>query len=105
MVIIADLSTAENLSVQSIKYFCKFYSKNKTNVMENTSQLIKTKNSTVLNLLSRIEKVASTDCSILLVGETGTGKEVFAEYIHRISNRCNHPLVKVSLSTLPPNLI
>jgi transcriptional regulator with PAS, ATPase and Fis domain len=73
--------------------------------MENSSHIIITKDNSVLNLLSRIEKVASSDCSILLVGETGVGKEVFAEYIHRISNRSNHPLVKVSLSTLPPNLI
>jgi transcriptional regulator with PAS, ATPase and Fis domain len=40
-----------------------------------------------------------------LIGETGAGKEVFAEYIYRTSNRSIHPLVKVSLSTLPPNLI
>jgi len=73
--------------------------------MDSTSHIIITKDSSVLNILSRIEKVASSDCSILLIGETGAGKEVFAEYIHRISNRCNHPLVKVSLSTLPPNLI
>ena len=73
--------------------------------MEISSHIIITKDNSVLNILSRIEKVASSDCSILLVGETGVGKEVFAEYIHRISNRSNHPLVKVSLSTLPPNLI
>jgi transcriptional regulator with PAS, ATPase and Fis domain len=67
--------------------------------------IIITKNEAVLNILSRIQKIASSDCSILLIGETGTGKEVFAEYIHRTSIRNNYPLVKVSLSTLPPNLI
>lgn len=70
-----------------------------------SSHIIITKDSSVLNILSRIEKVASSDCSILLIGETGVGKEVFAEYIHRTGNRSNHPLVKVSLSTLPPSLI
>lgn len=69
------------------------------------SHIVISKNETVLEILSRIEKIASSDCSVLLIGETGAGKEVFAEYVHRISNRSHQPLVKVSLSTLPPNLI
>jgi len=73
--------------------------------MGSTSHIIITKDSSVLNILSRIEKVASSDYSILLIGETGAGKEVFAEYIHRTSNRSRDPLVKVSLASLPPNLI
>lgn len=70
-----------------------------------TSHIVTTRNETVLEILSRIDKIASSDCSILLIGETGTGKEVFAEYIHRKSNRSQHSLVKVGLATLPPNLI
>lgn len=66
---------------------------------------IVSQNKTILELLSSIDKIADSDCSVLLIGETGVGKEVFAEYIHRTSNRCNHPLVKVSLSTLPPDLL
>lgn len=69
------------------------------------SHIVITRNEAVLEILARIEKIASSDCSILLIGETGAGKEVFAEYIYRTSNRSIHPLVKVSLSTLPPNLI
>ncbi len=69
------------------------------------SHIVVSRNEAVLEILARIEKIASTDCSILLIGETGTGKEVFAEYIHRSSNRSQHSLVKVGLATLPPNLI
>jgi transcriptional regulator with PAS, ATPase and Fis domain len=66
---------------------------------------IKSCNKTILEILKRIEKVSLTDCSVLLIGETGTGKEIFAEYIHRTSYRRHNPLVKVGLATLPPNLI
>ena len=74
--------------------------------MENTSShMITTRDKTVLEILLRIEKIASSDYSILLIGETGAGKEVFAEHIHRTSNRSQYPLVKVALASLPPNLI
>lgn len=62
-------------------------------------------NSNIISILSSIEKIANSDCSILLEGETGVGKELFAEYIHRVSNRSHQSLIKVGLSTLPPNLI
>jgi DNA-binding NtrC family response regulator len=74
-------------------------------MIPSASHIVISRNEAVLEILTRIEKIASSDCSILLIGETGSGKEVFSEYIHRISNRSIHPLVKVSLSTLPPNLI
>lgn len=62
-------------------------------------------NKTILDILARIKKVASSDCSILLIGETGVGKELFAEYIHRTSDRSDQSLIKVGLSTLPSNLL
>lgn len=70
-----------------------------------TTQLIVAGNRKILDILDRLNVIADSDCAILLIGETGVGKELFAEYIHRISNRRNYPLVKVSLSTLPPTLI
>lgn len=69
------------------------------------SHIVISRNEAVLEILTRINKIASSNYSILLIGETGAGKEVFAEYIHRSSNRSHHPLVKVGLATLPPNLI
>jgi two-component system NtrC family response regulator len=56
----------------------------------------------VLNLVSR---AADSEANILITGESGTGKEVIANIIHHASSRKNNPLVKVSLSALPPTLI
>jgi formate hydrogenlyase transcriptional activator len=56
-------------------------------------------------VLSRVEKVAPTDSTILLSGETGTGKELFARAIHRLSSRSSHALVKVNLAALPEGLV
>ncbi|MFW6171138.1 MAG: sigma 54-interacting transcriptional regulator [Planctomycetota bacterium] len=55
--------------------------------------------------LTRIEHVAKTDASVLLLGETGTGKELFARTVHNLSSRNDHPLVKVNCAALPSSLI
>jgi two-component system, NtrC family, response regulator AtoC len=57
------------------------------------------------SILSRIDTIAASDSSVLLIGETGVGKELFAEYIHRTSPRSTRPFVKVGLSALPPELL
>jgi len=57
------------------------------------------------NVLKEIEKVASTDSTVLILGETGTGKEVLTRSIHNISHRRNKPLVKVNCAALPATLI
>ena len=64
-----------------------------------------TQNPKMLNLIERINKVADSDSSILIMGETGAGKEVFADYIHRLSNRGQNPIVKIGLAALPTELM
>lgn len=62
-------------------------------------------NKTIENLIEKIDKVVESNSSILLVGETGVGKEIFAEYIHHSSLRADKPFVKIGLSALPSDLL
>jgi len=56
-------------------------------------------------VLYRVEQVAGTDATVLILGETGTGKEVIAHAIHSRSLRKDHPMVTVNCAALPANLI
>jgi formate hydrogenlyase transcriptional activator len=56
-------------------------------------------------VFQQVEQVASTDSTILITGETGTGKEVIARAIHALSSRKNKVMVKVNCAALPPTLI
>jgi PAS domain S-box-containing protein len=59
----------------------------------------------VLEMLARAEQVAKTDTTVLVLGETGTGKELIARSIHKLSSRKNRQMIKVNCAALPPTLI
>src|SRR6202051_4704207 len=56
-------------------------------------------------ILSQVEAVAPTNATVLLSGETGTGKEVIARAIHELSPRSNRNLVKVNCAAMPAGLL
>ena len=56
----------------------------------------------VFNLISLM---AETDASVMITGETGTGKDKIAEIIHKKSPRCRYPFIKINCGALPPGLL
>lgn len=50
-------------------------------------------------------KVAKTDASVMLLGPSGVGKEVFANFIHKNSNRANNPFIAINMAAIPENLL
>ncbi|MBN2414517.1 sigma 54-interacting transcriptional regulator [bacterium] len=80
------------------------YLQGEINLDHNFANII-TKNRRLREILGQIEKVASTDSTVLILGESGTGKELLARAIHSISSRKDRPLVKVDCAALPGNLI
>jgi formate hydrogenlyase transcriptional activator len=63
------------------------------------------KSAALRRVLDMVRVVAPTDATVLINGETGTGKELIAEAIHKCSDRSNGPLVKVNCAAIPAGLL
>ena len=57
------------------------------------------------DLLQQVDIVAKSDSTVLICGETGTGKEVIARAIHQLSPRRDKPLVKINCAAIPASLL
>jgi DNA-binding NtrC family response regulator len=68
------------------------------------TQLV-TQDSKMKKVLAQIEKVASTDASVLLTGESGTGKDLLADTLHRLSRRSARPYLKINCAAIPESLL
>jgi len=56
-------------------------------------------------VLAEVECVATTDSTVLVLGETGTGKELIARAIHNLSTRCGRPFIKLNCAAIPFDLL
>ena len=75
-----------------------------TDDLEKQHLLIKGTSPAMEQVYSAIKKVAKTDANILILGENGTGKEVIAREIHRLSSRLNKTIIHVDLGAISDNL-
>lgn len=64
-----------------------------------------TRNKEVIHLLDLVNKYAATDAPVVIMGETGTGKEVFADLFHRLSRRSSKPFIKINCAAIPDTLL
>lgn len=79
--------------------------KYKHEIQQNNESLYRSTSPVMVELYSQIERVAKTDATVLLLGETGVGKDVLAREVHEKSDRKGHPLFKVDCTSIPENLI
>jgi len=73
--------------------------------IEDDSEEIIGESPALKEVLQQVEIVAPTDATVLLQGETGTGKELIAHAIHRLSARRDHTFVKVNCAAIPSGLL
>ena len=73
--------------------------------LKNVHEEIVGRSQVMKQILTQVEQVARTDATVLIEGETGTGKELLARAVHRLSARKDRPLVTVNCASLPPTLI
>ena len=110
---ITDLKKSENAlreALKEVKYLKDRLQAENTYLQEEIKlthnfEKIVTRNKKYKEVLASIKQVAATSATVLILGETGTGKELLARAVHSISKRSDRPIVKVNCATLPANLI
>lgn len=78
--------------------------KNEVSVNHNFSEIVG-ESKILKNTLMRLAKIAKSDATVLITGETGTGKELFANVVHQLSERKSSIFVKVNCAAIPETLI
>jgi len=104
--VICVLDDVQNITeiAKTLKQHNEFINRNAEYKAFDDEEKLIGKNREFKKCLSIAQKAAKTDIPILLLGETGTGKEQFAEFIHKNSKRSLKDMVKINCSTLPEQL-
>ena len=76
-----------------------------TNQVERTFERIIGSSAALESVLAQVEQVAPTDSTVLIEGETGTGKELIAHALHNASQRCGRAFIKLNCAAIPLDLL
>jgi Sigma-54 interaction domain len=101
--VVWDSSCADQLAERERAFDGGFVRREMTAVQ--TDGAIVYSSETMGRVLAQTRLVAPTNTTVLLLGETGVGKEMFAEAIHSASHRRRHPMIRVSCAAIPTSLI
>ncbi len=108
IIIAIDINKNKNLSYL-IKFFIDFIINTNNFINKNSDfnkdLLLDSKSLEFKKLLEIAHRVALSDSTILITGETGTGKEILADYIHKYSSRKSNKLISINCGALPENLL
>ncbi len=104
-----DLDKLEEQLKSIETYLTEKQQKNKSqkqsaDTLEEKNEFI-VKDPAMLNLYSEAKRVANSKATVLITGETGTGKEVLAQFLHQHSNRSKKSMTMVNCTALPSNLV
>lgn len=77
----------------------------KSQMLEEVDKKIITSSKTMISILQKIKMVSKTDATVLITGESGTGKDLIAQYIHYNSSRANQNLMAINCGAMPGNLL
>lgn len=92
-------------AIESIKYKTEIRRLKKSYSLSIGGKEVIAKSGAMKDVLQQIDNVANTAISVLIQGETGSGKEIVANLIHQRSDRAEHPFVTVDCGAIPENLL
>jgi DNA-binding NtrC family response regulator len=100
-----ELELLARRAIEHGKLHRRLASVNQQSATENPSEMILGTNRSVKEVMQTIAKISQSTASVLIQGETGTGKSMFARYIHETSERRNHPFYTIDCGALTENLL
>jgi transcriptional regulator with GAF, ATPase, and Fis domain len=101
----APVAGVQGASVESVMENVNRVASSKQCCAENRFEEIIGNSPALESVLAKVERVAPTDSTVLVLGETGTGKELIAHAIHNVSPRCGRPFINLNCAAIPFDLL